>query len=150
MKSRPIGATGIGRQGAKYRVRSNGQSSAAPRPPSVIVSSSPWLASTTVATSTVRTTGRVNRRAANPTASPRTIAVVRDGSPAMTPRVAVLDAQREPDDVGVGQQESADHDAIEDHGGVRPSRYTRAAAMPTAMCPMLAISQNSDPTPNST
>src|SRR6266542_6328666 len=37
-KSRaPMGATGIGRQDAKYRALENGQSSAMPRPPSVSV-----------------------------------------------------------------------------------------------------------------
>jgi hypothetical protein len=28
---------------------------------------------------------------------------------------------------------------MEDHRGVQPSWYTRAAAIPTAMCPALAI-----------
>src|SRR5262249_46687541 len=40
----PMGATGMGRQGAKYRVSVNGQRSAMPSPPSVSVSSRPWLA----------------------------------------------------------------------------------------------------------
>ena len=48
-KARPIGATGIGRHGAKYLVRSNGHSSAQPRPPSVMVSRIAWLASTRLA-----------------------------------------------------------------------------------------------------
>jgi hypothetical protein len=38
-----------------------------------------------------------------------------------------------------GSSERADHHAIEDHRGLRPSSYTRAAAMPTTMCPTLAI-----------
>ena len=83
MNARPIGATGIGRHGAKYRVRSNGHSSAHPRPPSVKVSRSPWLGSTIVATSAVRATGRLNQRAANPIVSPAAIA---NGSECVAPR----------------------------------------------------------------
>lgn len=41
---RPIGDTRIGVSGAKMRELSNGQYSAAPSPPSVSVSSRPWLA----------------------------------------------------------------------------------------------------------
>ena len=39
----PIGETMIGLQGKKYRVVSNGENKAMPRPPLVKVSSIPWL-----------------------------------------------------------------------------------------------------------
>src|SRR5437660_640163 len=44
-----MGATGSGRHGAKNRSALNGHASATPRPPSVSVSSGPWLASTSAA-----------------------------------------------------------------------------------------------------
>jgi hypothetical protein len=68
-KYNPMGATGIGRNGAKYRVRSNGHNSAQPSPPSVSVSRSPWLTSTTLAMSHVRSRGNLNFGAASPIAA---------------------------------------------------------------------------------
>jgi hypothetical protein len=65
-----MGDTGIGVHGAKYLVRSNGQKSAHPRPPSVSVSSSAWLATTSVAVTPVRIAGLRTTRAATPIATP--------------------------------------------------------------------------------
>jgi hypothetical protein len=51
----PIGATGMGRQGAKYRWGEKGQMNATPSPPSVSASSRPWLPTTRATTTDVRT-----------------------------------------------------------------------------------------------
>ena len=71
---RPMGATGIGRQGAKYLASENGRNSAMPRPPSVRVSSSPWLAITTAAVSPRRLRGRSIDQAMSPSRSPHSAA----------------------------------------------------------------------------
>jgi len=54
-RAAPIGATGIGRHGAKKRWFDEGHSRAMPRPPSVSVSSRPWLAVTRPPTIAIRT-----------------------------------------------------------------------------------------------
>ena len=79
-----MGATGMGRQGAKYRVRSKGQNSAIPRPPSVRVSSSPWLTSATVPSSQSRRE-RVSRPSTAPSARAKGSACVAPRCPQGSP-----------------------------------------------------------------
>ncbi len=59
----PIGATGMGRHGAKKRAFENGQSSATPSPPFVLASSRGWLTATAMATIAARRNDQGPRRA---------------------------------------------------------------------------------------
>src|SRR2546426_9358938 len=56
------------------------------------------------------------------------------GSPYSTPRAKPMTSV-------LGSSDKADHHAMEDHDGAGASRYTRAAAMPTAIWPMLAMNR---------
>jgi len=78
-----MGATGMNCQGRKYRWVSTGQKNSMPRPPVVMASSTPWLATTKVARSASVSTGR--RRTASPSATRRPTAAA-NSSECVIPR----------------------------------------------------------------
>src|SRR5262249_46801561 len=136
---RPIGATGIGRQGAKYRVGSKGQSSALPRPPSVSVSRSPWLASVATARAASPAAETFLGRAAAAIATPSTAANASECVAPRCPHAAPYGTPRKnPTRSASGRSARPDHTAADHHDG-RRLPYTRAAATPTATCPTVAI-----------
>ncbi len=138
-KSGPIGATGIGRHGAKNRVRLKGHSSAAPRPPSVIVSRRPWLASTSVAITIVGSTGRLNHRAPKPTRTPPASANTSECVAPRCPHGALYGTPRmKPTTSMSGKSERADQNSSEGQRDARPSSSDRDAVRPTATWPTLA------------
>ncbi len=123
-KAVPIGATGIGRHGAKYLVGSIGQNNAHPSPPLVIVSSNGWVARTPVAKRAVLAADRLKARAARPMANPASRASAKECVAPRCPHgCAYSMPNANPTTSMSGSRDSADQQSTDDHRHARLVSY---------------------------